>query len=305
MCRESSAWWRMWWPGPRGRESRGDWPCSCVDICSGAVAAVHGAGGVCGAGEAAADTEREAGSQGLPAPEEDAYAQEAYEAPQGSWRRCWRDVAGAVGGRAGGAAGQLLRAGRALAAGGEADGAAARSGWAWSCRLREAVLAANAAQALAAAVAQASADVAGQLIERGRARAARYALSFAQRAAVVLVAAGGGERDLSHSVGGFGLRGELDGEALRSASGSGGCAARGTAHAFVEVEGPTVQVIERRRASEVYLSCEERAGVACAVPAGGCGVLIARRRGRRLIWPRPVEFGSADPAGGDRSMCCC
>jgi hypothetical protein len=64
-------------------------PSSCARICR-RSARVHGSGGVCAAGVAAADAQRQAGPQGLPAPAGDAYATRGYEPPQGETERSWR-----------------------------------------------------------------------------------------------------------------------------------------------------------------------------------------------------------------------
>ncbi len=62
----------------------------------GATARVHGAGGLCAAGVAAADAQRQAGPQGAAAPETDAYSTRGYEPPAGRDRKklaaIWAEV---------------------------------------------------------------------------------------------------------------------------------------------------------------------------------------------------------------------
>ena len=82
------------------------------------AAGVHGAGGVCAAGGAAADAEREAGPQGAAGAGGGCVrAAELRGAAGGGGGGAGGDLGGGAEGGAGGAARQLLRAGRALAAG--------------------------------------------------------------------------------------------------------------------------------------------------------------------------------------------
>ena len=103
----------------RGRERRVEQRRQLRAHLSRAVAGVHGAGGVRAAGIAAADAEREAGPQGAAgAGRRGVCGAGVRSAARRDGDDAGGDLGGGAAGGAGGAARQLLRAGRALAAGG-------------------------------------------------------------------------------------------------------------------------------------------------------------------------------------------